>query len=708
MKNTLIKHAGVIAAYSILVIILTWPVAAKISTHIVGSGGDPWQTLWRLEEKASLFRAASITGSWGDVVKHEFIGQGEDRLINLSAWPWLPVVIVGGAVRGYNVIWLASFVLAGYGMYLLVGWLVKTNIGKQPAASAETKTKGTMLLDEAPAFLAGMAYLLLPYHVAHARGHFGAMQIQWLPFIILTAWSLVRIPKIWKALMLIALITIQAWTEHHYFLWLVILSVWFVACYWREVGDFIKNRRGGWYAGLVIVGMVVTVGMSLAPTIKLASQENGQLDLGQEQVVRYSADPFAYIVPASFHTLWGKAAGTIWGKYFTGNVEEATLFIGLLPILMVLFFRQNIPKAEQRFWFITAAIFFVISLGPKLHLLGYVTPIPLPWKWFNTWPLLSAVRTMARAGIMVNLAWMVLFGWVLATQIKRLGSAGVVMAIIIIEFLLVPMPMMSAEMPRVYEVLKGRPGQAIIEIPTATNYTVASRALYGSLEHGKRVINNIALERAEGAEAYEEIKSLPAVRQLMYLRTSHLLEQRNEFMEQEMVETMADVLNWLEVNQVIVHPDSLSETQKAAVVDFLERRNELKREVVDDTWLYDISQLTPGDGVFVARDDAWGEVGKEPETGEIVAGIKDMATLTIYNLNSEPRNLRVSWRTDLESAKRLKFSGLPDVKVRENEIEGVQTIEVVALSGRSTLRIENVGEKAIIIRQPVMQVLNKL
>src|SRR3989338_7164489 len=708
MKNQIVKHIGVVVIYTGLVIILTWPVAVNVGTHIAGSGGDPWQTMWRMEEKVEMLSQSWEEGHTIDIIKREFLGQGEARLVNLSVWPWLPIVGLFGVVVGYNIIWLCSFVLAGYGMYLLVSWLIKTYGSVRVDSVSETKSSWNKLVEEAPGFLAGLAYMLLPYHVAHARGHFGAMQIQWLPLIILTGWALVRKPSLVKTLILISLVTLQSWTEHHYLLWLIVFGIWYVVYFRAEVREFSRDEMGRWYLWLLVIGVTITVGLSLGPTIKLAGQENSQLYLGQEQIIRYSADPFAYVVPASFHSLWGTAASKVWGNYFTGNVEEATLFVGLLPILMVGFFWQRVPSKQLKFWLITAGLFGVISLGPKLHLLGYITGIPLPWELVNQWPVMNAVRTVARAGVMVNLAWMVLFGWVLATQVKRIGIASIIALFIILEFVFIPMPMMSAYIPRVYSVIKDRPGVAIIEIPTATNYTVASRALFGSLTHGKKVLNNIALERAEGAQAYDEVRSMPALRQLLYLRTGHLLDGRDEFMEQDMTETLADVARWLDVRQILVHPDSLSDLQKEAVINFLERTSGLKREVVDDVWLYDISQLPAGDGVFVARGNGWGGVGRETNRNEVEAGIKDVDTLMIYNINEGPAHVQLGWKMGQTEADLLQIEGQVNMAVNWNEKIGGQTLDIVALPGQNKILFRNSRSQAVIIREPVMQVLKGL
>ena len=152
MKNQIVKHIGVVVIYTGLVIILTWPVAVNVGTHIAGSGGAPWQTTWRMEEKVEMLSQSWEEGHTIDIIKREFLGQGEARLVNLSVWPWLPIVGLFGVVVGYNIIWLCSFVLAGYGMYLLVSWLIKTYGSVRVDSVSETKSSWNKLVEEAPGF----------------------------------------------------------------------------------------------------------------------------------------------------------------------------------------------------------------------------------------------------------------------------------------------------------------------------------------------------------------------------------------------------------------------------------------------------------------------------------------------------------------------------------------------------------------------------
>ena len=150
---------------------MTWPVGASLTTHVVGSGGDSWQTLWRFEDKSQLLKSAITEGNIFPFIYQEFLGGSEAQLVNLSVWPWMWLHLLFGQPLAYNLIYLLSFVLSGYTVFLLTTWLFRKYAG----------TTNYLV-----SFLAGLIYMFLPYHVAHGQGHFGTLQTFWLPLAILT------------------------------------------------------------------------------------------------------------------------------------------------------------------------------------------------------------------------------------------------------------------------------------------------------------------------------------------------------------------------------------------------------------------------------------------------------------------------------------------------------------------------------------------
>lgn len=548
------RHIVVLALYGVLTVFMTMPVAANITTHVAGMGGDPWQTMWRFEHE------------WENRDLLELFGGGEPRLVNISVWPWMPLHVMFGQPVAYNLVFLLSFILSGYFMYLLVRYLT---------------------YHEAAAFLAGVLYMFLPYHVAHAMGHFGAMQTQWLPLAVLLLFMWTKRPSFSRTLGLALAVTLQSWSEHHYVLWLAIFGVVYAIVELRLPNPKFKNR----IPHVLLLGVLIITFALLPwwPMVRLSTQPGNNLSLGVEQTIRFSADLFSFITPPQWQPIWGGIAHELFGRHFTGNVVEATQFLGLLPLLLLLFFRQHIPRRQKILWFTSAAVFFVISLGPRLHVFGAVLPLPLPYALFDSLPTFNAVRAVARAGVMVGLAVSVLFGWVLATQLKRTISAGIVLAVILAEFLFLPVPLQATKLSHAYDVIRQLPGKSLVEIPAATNYTVASQALYASLVHGKETVGNIALERAVGPEALQEARSLPGLRQLLFLRTKALLQdERDSVFDQNLEEALPRVLRDLDAQAIAVHIDSLSAQQWRAVRYFLEERMGWTGEKYDDIVLYKV------------------------------------------------------------------------------------------------------------------------
>ncbi len=686
------KQWLVLAAYLGLTLIMTAPLAGRLTSHVAGTGGDPWQTMWRFEEKAQLAREAALAPGRDARLGNEFFGQGEPRLVNLSVWPWMFLQLLLAQPLAYNLVWLLSFVLSGYGVYWLVKFLLSGGVLSPAGQPAEWA-----------AFLAGGYYMFLPYRVAHSMGHFGAMQTQWLPLTILLGLAWFKRPGIGKTLGLAALLAVQAWSEHHYALWLVLFILLALAFNWRRAANFCAVKKSKAYLAVLSALLLFFVILPYWPTVRMALDSRGGLDPGREQVVRFSADLFSFVVPAVFHTAWGGAAAVLAGN-FTGNFTEATQYLGLLPLLLILFFYQQIPDGHKHFWAAAAVFFAVVSLGPRLHVLGAVTGLPLPYELVNGWPVFSSVRAVARAGVLTGLSTAVLLGLVLSVQLRRRQGAAAIAAVLLAEFLFFPVPLQSARLPRVYETVKEAPGNWLIEIPAATNYTAASRALYASRRHGKGTVGNIALERAGRPENFEEIHSLPALRQLLYLRTGTLLEDSPEFFGQEMAETLPDVMRYLDAPLVLVHTDSVSSPQLRAVKRLLEVEMSLEPRRYNDALLYELGPKAGGDGVFLARDDRWQHVGFDARRGSFFGEVKQEASLIMYNVGESSSTVQMSFKVPPESPSQPQLILEGERLTLSPRLDGRMAVRLELKPGKTQLIVSSPDRQKAILQNPAFKV----
>lgn len=676
MNKAFREHCIAVLLFVFLAILMTLPVIFHMQSGIAGTGGDPWQTMWRFTEKGQGGFSAFL---------HDISGTGDPQLVNLSVWPWMPLHLLFGQPFAYNLIWLLHFVLSGYAMALLI----------------QVLTDRKSILHPAP-LLAGIAYMALPYHTAQALGHFGAMQLEWIPFICVAAIVFFKSPTVGKAILLGALLTIQAWVEHHYLVWIGIFGViaWFV--YRKELPP-LRKLPSSILALILILGILIP----FIPTIRLATGNEDAIELGIEQTIRFSADLFSFITPPPSHPIWGGVSHSLFGQYFTGNESESVQYLGISILLAIIFFHKHIPVKQKRLWITTAVVFAILSLGPVLHVFGKETSLPLPYALLANLPVFSAIRVISRTGVMVSFATVVLFGWVIATNIHKTRTSYIIGAIVILDFLFVPFPFQSAVLSPVYAAIQDMPGSSIIEIPAATNYAAASRSLYASSLHGKQVLGNIALERGEDPDAYTLVKSMPGVRQLLYLRTTELSEQRNEFFDQNLLETLPDAMTYLDAHAVIVHTDSLSEVQNKAIEDFFNASPTFTSKSFGDVTLYTAVSLPEEnhtDGIVIARHEGWENIGYDPKKQSVFGEVPVNAGIDIINVLNEPREVTLTFVVPQDSPDDVAVKDTNGVELlRAKKGEG-NSFTVLVNPGITSVTFSSVGEGKAIIQDPDMQV----
>lgn len=671
-KTGFFDHIKVLGLYIILLGLMTMPVILHMQSRVAGIGGDPWQTMWRFTTKGQE--------GWAGF-SSDLMGKGDPQLVNLSIWPWMPIHTLLGEPAGYNTIFLLSFLLSGYAMVLLMHTLTR-----KPAWSAGP-------------VLAGIAYMFAPYHIAHSLGHFGAMQLQWIPFILALALSYIRSEKIWKVLLLGFLCIIQTWEEHHYALWLGIFAIISIIVYWTPLRKKLtsKTTTHSILAGIVFL-LIITLGVIVPniPTVKLAGQDSSALSLGIDQTTRFSADLFAFITPAPFQPIWGAICNNLFGQYFTGNTAESVQYIGIGILIAILFFKKHIPVLQKRLWFGALVIFGIISLGPVLHIFGHITSIQLPYALFAKLPVFSAIRTISRAGVFVTIASCVLFGWVVATNYHRLRTSYIITGFLLLDFLFIPFPMQSAVLSPAYDMLAQVPGKNIIEIPAATNYVAASRSLYAETIDHKQAIGNIALERGQSQDAFNLAKSIPAIRQLLYLRTTELVQNRPEFFTQDLQETLPDAMTWLDTRAILVHTDSLSQAQKDALDHFLSAQKLFTKYAFSDADVYvrnpEIQPQT--DGMFLIRGDGFENIGYDPKRLATFAEVPSMATITLVNVLQHPVTVELSYSVPNES---------PDsIVLQDKNGNTLDRKNIIIQPGQTTIVFKNTASQKAIIQNPVL------
>ena len=326
MKRLLDLSTPVAAAlYVALSIVLTWPLALGIGRDVPGDLGDSllnmWILGWGVQHVPQLL---TFQISWADFWNAN-IFHPDPLALALSEHLFgqtlqvLPVYwVTGNIILCYNLLFISTFALSGFGTYLLVRDLTG---------------------DKRAAFIAGLVYGFLPYRIASVP-HVQVMSSQWMPFAL---WGLNRFVTAGSRSGLIAgagALVMQNWSCGYYLLYFAPFAPLFILHRMWTVGTWRSARTWG---GL-LVAAAVTLGLTLPFLLPYSAAQNM---FGFErtfgEVVLYSANVWSYVTASENLRLWGHAL-----RYFPHG--EGETFLGFIPwfLAAVALVALLWPSAEER------------------------------------------------------------------------------------------------------------------------------------------------------------------------------------------------------------------------------------------------------------------------------------------------------------------------------------------------------------------------
>jgi hypothetical protein len=474
--------AVALATYAVLTIIFTYPVAFSANSFPSDGTGDSYWFLWDFW----AFKNAIFTHTNPLYTSYIYYPIGVNLAFSTTSFfnaaLSIPLQLIWGLPQAYTFIWLMSIALSGYGAFALMRYLGgNTNV----------------------AFISGLIFMFCPYHLAHGLGHMNLMATAWIPLYALFFLKTIRENKRSNPAIAGLFLSVTAFCDFYYVIYLVALSVLFVAYYFwteREQASFAGILRR---TGLTIV---IFVGLTL-PLLFPMFQE--LLHGGYAYYpFQYSADLVAFVVPSRLHPLLGPVVAPIY-QHLTQNVVESTVFLGYVGLVLsaLAIIRQRTP--EVRFWALALGIFLVLSLGPVLQVNGVVVrvpsaipyignaPVPLPYYVLMHLPVFSIARVTSRWDIMVMLCVSVLSGYGLQYLVSRSHSSRrivrkenvlcvVFAGLILFEFLSVPYPVATTAVPAFYQKMGTDPQDyAVFEV---VPQSISQIMYYQTIDH-KQLVN---------------------------------------------------------------------------------------------------------------------------------------------------------------------------------------------------------------------------
>lgn len=504
------RHGFAVALFAALPAVMTYPLVAGID-HAVP--GPPWDNLGWLYDVWYLRRAMAGEAAllFNPNMFYPFgynLALSETMIANKAILA--PLLLVFSPTVAYNVFVLLTFFLTSLATYAFVLFLTRSR---------------------AAGVFAAVTFAYAPYRIgAVVAGWLPLIATQWLPllFVFMERWLRGRRARdAVLAGFFLALNALSSW----YYAYIVGLSV-AIYVLWR-LWPWKSNlaRRQTW-AHLALMA-AVTAALVLPAAVPILNAQSG-LTWSLTEVEKWSASLEDVVYPNIYHPLWGRwflerrAAIPAYPWYAPGFV-----FVGFVPLALAwVAWRRRSGRAVSGLTLITL-IAFVMALGTTLHVGGervYVPvpqgvdrlfargmyflterlainpvsysslhrpgaiPIPMPALLVYLFvPFGSALRTLYRFGLITTFGVAVLGGMGLALALRggratRRMVAGVLIALVLAEFLVVPLPFGYADTTAgpLEGFLTTLPHDAVLmRFPLVAAWN--GDALYRSALHGRRI-----------------------------------------------------------------------------------------------------------------------------------------------------------------------------------------------------------------------------
>lgn len=530
----------IIILYSILTIILTYPVAF-VANKIPGHG-DVFQFLWIFW----LFKETLLDCINPYFTNYIFFPSGVSLAFStitpLNSIVSIPLQLAFGLVNAYKIIWILTFILSGFGTFLLVKY--KTN-------------------DTRAAFVAGLIFMFCPYRFAHALGHINLLSTQWIPFFILYLLKTLHETKKTNALFAATFLFLTTISCYYYLIYLLTFSLLYIL-YQRRLDEKFLNLEMVKRMGTLTLFFILISFPFMYPLIRELIISKSTYMYGGE-FVKYSADLLGFFVPQEFHPIYKYVGSNIYNN-FSGGPAEYTVFIGYIVILLSIFCLIKINTPEVKFWALSAGVFFILSLGPVLHINGvvnfylknYSLFIPLPYAILMRIPIFSMARVPSRWDVLLMISLAILSGYSLNYIFNRYSDKKYAVNIILIlvscfiifEYLSIPFLMSDTKIPEFYENISiDHDDYAILEVPIL-GY---ADSMYYQTVHQKKLVGGYVSRIPY--DAIEFLTYTPLIRDLLNLYPT------KDIIEQNVSEIGPSIFNYYNIKYIILHGDRLNAEQ---------------------------------------------------------------------------------------------------------------------------------------------------
>ncbi len=458
-------------------VLLTWPLAQHLGTHIPGAGGDGLIFLWDMWWVKHALLTSHVNPFNCPFL---FAPQGVDLTFHtlwlLPAIISMPMQGIFGLVLSFNVLYLLGFVLTGLGMVL---FFRQIRIGFPDN------------------LIGAIVFTYSPYVIIRSLGHFNLTSTWPIPWTVLFFWRLRRFHRPRDAVTFGILWACSLLTDLHYayFLGLMIglVLIYDIFVFLRHKNNItvIRLKKISLLGLLATFSFLLLAWPEIISIIHLFLRHNDFRAVINTQI-DFSLDLVALIIPNTIQSIWGNFLIPLRDGFGINGIEQSG-YLGLVAIVLVIIglwlYRKHKQTSPFLRWVMLGMCFAVLSLGPFLKLAGNATfkiasfsfSVSMPFRVVRLLPLVQSFRTPNRLQVMTCFclaiavaysfkALRVYLNWDLPVHRQWKSKAFlltiIISSLIVLDVFPVPYPLLDARIPPVYSQIQRLPTvHTVLDIP---------------------------------------------------------------------------------------------------------------------------------------------------------------------------------------------------------------------------------------------------
>ena len=320
----------------------TWPWIKHFDSQFFANDGDGLQNVWNMwwvnHALTHLHQSPWHTNMLHAPYGTTLLGQ---TMNPFNGFVGVVFVHVLGIVRTYNALVIFSFVFGGVTAFWLCLWFTDRYV---------------------PSLVGGFVFTFSAFHFAHAIGHMQLVSLEWMPLFVLLWWKLLTAPSYGLAVGAAVALELVLLCDYYYFVYSVGAAILIAVYVWHK-----KEARGS-KPLLVFVALFILV---LPLPLQLLWYNAGDKLQGAHPARIFSTDLLTPFIDGGF---WRFASLTdgYW-RHVHNFVSESSIYVGvaIVAVFVIAIVRRNRLHRDTVFWLLFAAVFAVLSLGPRLLVHGH-------------------------------------------------------------------------------------------------------------------------------------------------------------------------------------------------------------------------------------------------------------------------------------------------------------------------------------------------